>query len=408
MVNTSPLAVPEHAPQMRTLTIATLLLTVAVLAQGQAPAERPTGRSITGLPAVNFDADEGFGYGASVQYFDYGFTGASPYRFSLQPTVFFTTKGRRDALLFVDAPHILPAGWRFGGIAGQQRQLANPYYGIGNESPLDTNATKGANPYFYRYGRTILLASGDLQHAVGFPALRLLVGAGARRVTVTPVPYDSGTTLFAQQYGTALLPARDTRYLRAGLVVDTRDREIGTQSGTWSEVLLQSAGGSLGGDESYTRITGTIRQYVPLGPSVILAERVLMQTVRGSPSTSELSVVQSSFRDDEALGGATSVRGLPRNRYAGKGVAFSNTELRWSAAQFELRERSMQLILTAFLDAGRVWTDGLDFSQIATDLHVGYGGGAHVAVGPSFVVSADVGHSSQSRAAVYVGLGYLF
>jgi hypothetical protein len=384
------------------------LVLVAATAGAQQPAPRPTGHSLTGLPAVNFDADEGFGYGAALQYFDYGSGDALPYRFSLQPTVLITTRGRRDLLVFADAPHFLPGGWRFGGIAGQQRQLATPYYGIGNATVMDDNATTGPNPYFYRYGRSIILASGDFQHSLGFPALRILLGGGVRRVTATPVPYDSGTTLFAQQFGSTQLPSRDTRYLRAGIVVDTRDREIGTHSGTWSEILVQSAGGSFGGDESYTRITGNIRNFVPLGDDVTLAERVVLQTVRGSPSVSELSFVQSSFRDDEALGGATSVRGLPRNRYAGKGVAFGNAELRWSAARFHVLDRDTHLILSGFVDAGRVWADGLDVSQIVSDLHVGYGGGVHFAVGPSFVVSADVGHSSQSAAAVYIGLGYLF
>jgi hypothetical protein len=41
-------------------------------------------------------------------------------------------------------------------------------------------------------------------------------------------------------------------------------------------------------------------------------------------------------------------------------------------------------------------------------LHAGYGAGVRLAFGPSFVISTDVGHSSQSAAAVYIGLGYLF
>jgi hemolysin activation/secretion protein len=117
---------------------------------------------------------------------------------------------------------------------------------------------------------------------------------------------------------------------------------------------------------------------------------------------------QSSYRDDEALGGASSIRGIPRNRYVGKGVAYSNTELRWSAAQFSALGRSTRLVLTGFADVGRVWSNGLDLSTIASDLHVGYGGGVHLAIGPTFVVTGDVGHSSQSTAAIYLGLGYLF
>ena len=65
-------------------------------------------------------------------------------------------------------------------------------------------------------------------------------------------------------------------------------------------------------------------------------------------------------------------------------------------------------MLSSFVDAGRVWTESVKLSELASDLHVSYGGGARIAIGPSFVVASDVGHSSQSAAAVYLGLGYLF
>ena len=48
---------------MRALAIASLLVIVAVSAEAQQPTARPTGHSTTGLPALNYDADEGFGYG---------------------------------------------------------------------------------------------------------------------------------------------------------------------------------------------------------------------------------------------------------------------------------------------------------------------------------------------------------
>src|SRR5690242_6357355 len=56
----------------------------------------PRGRwEITGLPAINYDADEGLGYGAVVELYDYA-PGARPYRLTIQPTLFLTTQGRRD------------------------------------------------------------------------------------------------------------------------------------------------------------------------------------------------------------------------------------------------------------------------------------------------------------------------
>ena len=394
---------------MRKLAIVTLLFLLTPLhTNAQQPGPRPTGHSLIGLPAVNYDADEGFGYGVQLQYYDYGEKGVQPYRFSLQPTVFFTTRGRRDVTLFIDAPHFLPGGWRANAQLAREKQLTAPYYGIGNNTQSLESATKSPNPYFYRFGRTVLRANADFQHSLGVPALRVLAGVGSRQADVKTVPYDSGTTLLAQQTGSARLPRVDTRYARVGLVWDSRDHEIGPHTGNWSEILVQRAGRVLGGDQVFTRITGTVRQYVPLGDDVTLAERVVMQTTRGNPAVSEIFAVQSSFRDDEILGGATSLRGIPKNRYVGKGVAFANSELRWSATQFGLLGRPTRLILSGFVDAGRVWTDGLDLSSGFEQLHVGYGGGVRLAVGPTFVVAADVGHSSQSTAAIYVGIGYIY
>ncbi|MES2178540.1 MAG: BamA/TamA family outer membrane protein [Gemmatimonadota bacterium] len=392
---------------MRLSTLVLTLLILSSTAGAQSASPPPTGRSLTGLPALNFDADEGLGYGAILQFYDYG-TGVAPYRFSLQPTLFFTTKGRRDVVLFLDAPHLLPGDWRFGGSLARMQQLSTPYYGIGNATVTDSMLTKSPNPYYYRYGRTVLQANGDFQHQLGHRSVRMLAGIGSHNVVIDPVPYDSGTTLVAKQFGRAELPSRNTNYARLGLVLDTRDQEIGTHRGTWSELLVQRAGRVAGGDEVFTRVTGSVRQFVPLGADVTFAQRVVVQTVRGDPSFNELFVVQSSYRDDEALGGASSIRGIPRNRYAGKGIAFSNSELRWSAARFGLAGHDTRLVLSTFADAGRVWASGLDLSTIASDLHFGYGGGVHLAIGPSFVVTTDVGHSSQSTAAIYIGLGYLF
>jgi hemolysin activation/secretion protein len=130
--------------------------------------------------------------------------------------------------------------------------------------------------------------------------------------------------------------------------------------------------------------------------------------VVGDAPFDELSIVQSSFKQQEGLGGSTSIRGLPKDRYIGKGLALSNSELRWRASEFSFLARQSFLALSAFTDAGRVWANGLRLDQALDGLHVGYGGGARIGVGPSFIVAIDVGHSSQSAAAAYVGLGWLF
>lgn len=139
---------------MRNRLIAVLLLAFPTAHAAQTPpAASPTSWEISGIPAVNFNADEGFGYGVILHAFNYGTGGAKPYRYTLQPQVFLTTKRRRDVSLFFDAPHVLPGAWRWSGYLGRGQQLATPHYGIGNYSLYDERNELEPNPHFYEYGR---------------------------------------------------------------------------------------------------------------------------------------------------------------------------------------------------------------------------------------------------------------
>ena len=123
-------------------TVAAMLLTAPAVSPLNAQESlAPTGWEPAGLPALNYDSDEGFGYGVLFELYNYGDGGYSPYRFTLQPTVFLTTGGRRDFTLFFDAPHLLPEGWRIDAPLGSERQIASPYYGLGNTS-CTTNSWK--------------------------------------------------------------------------------------------------------------------------------------------------------------------------------------------------------------------------------------------------------------------------
>ena len=373
--------------------------TAAAQATSSPPAQR--GWQISGLPALNFNADEGFGYGVIAQAYNYGNGGAQPYAYLIEPLIFLTTKGRRDATVFFDAPHLLPGNWRWGGFVGREQQLATPYYGIGNTTPHDT-AIERLNPYYYRHGRTGVRLSTDLQRPF-MGALRVLVGAGIRTSKITQKPFDSTTLLLAQN---TPIPDMQATHVRAGLVFDTRDRETGPSHGQWDEVLLQRGGKILGGSYAFTRLTVTARSYVPVTSRIVFAERVTAQNLQGAVPFYELSTIQGSFADGEGLGGSGSLRGWPKNRFIGKGMAFANQELRWRVTDFSLRRRPAALVLSGFADVGRVWASGLSASGVFSDLHVGYGGGARLRYGQDFVVGVDVGHSKESGAAIYIGLGY--
>lgn len=396
---------------MKHVVSAALALAVAFPLDAQAPASKKHDRrwEVAGIPALNFDADEGFGYGAILELYNYGDGAVEPYAFTIQPNLLFTTGGRRDVSLFLDAPKLLPGGWRITATASREQQLATPYYGVGNQSVHDTAREAAPNNYYYRYGHVKRVLSADLQRKLPRLPIRVLGGARISTATLDAFPFDSGTTLLASELPASGEPMHGWwNAVRAGLVYDTRDREVGPRRGTWSDVLVQRYLPALGSERDYTRWTVTDRRYYPLGRAVVYAQRVLLQGASGDVPVHDLATVQTSFKGQEGLGGAKTVRGLPRNRYQGKGLLLVNSELRWRAADFRLLRAPSHLVLTTFADAGRVWAGNPRLGEVATGVHVGYGAGARLGMGDSFLIAVDVGRSSQVAAAPYIGLGYLF
>jgi len=378
-------------------------------------AEDQTGWEFTGLPAVNYDSDEGFGYGAILSIYNYGAGGFSPYRFTLRPLIYFTTEGRRDLTVFFDGPKLLPGGWRLTAFAGLEKHIATPYYGIGNDTPFVPENAEGDNPYYYRFGREKVVLRGTLQRHIGDLPLRFLLGAQLSHFDIDPIPKGEGTTLLAEEldlWAGEIMPIEDPggaqNTLRAGLIWDTRDRETGPRSGTWTSALMERADEVLGSAYTFTRWTLTDRRYFTLRDGLVLANRLVFQETTGDPPFYALSYVQSSFSAGEGLGGAGSLRGVLRNRYIGQGLFFWNAEVRWRFREVRFFGKPGHLAAIGFLDSGRVWAKGLELPGLFSDLHHGGGGGLRVGLGPNFVLAFDLARGSEAGTQTYIGLGYLF
>ena len=189
---------------------------------------------------------------------------------------------------------------------------------------------------------------------------------------------------------------------------DTRNREIAPQHGSYGDLLLQRVDG-LDDPLHYTRMTAIGRKYFPIASRLVLAHRALVQQTYGDVPLFDRATIQTSFKQQEGLGGSNSIRGLPKNRYVGKGMVFLNTDLRWRFSEFELRRKPAYLNLSLFYDVGRVWTESIRVDEIGSGLHSGYGTGLRLGLGPSFAVAFDVARSPESKSTqIYIGLGYPF
>ena len=135
---------------------------------------------------------------------------------------------------------------------------------------------------------------------------------GATRTEVEPLPKDAITTGGSEVIGDAgvpgwipeTIPGGWWNHGRTGVIWDTRDRETGPHRGTWSEVLVQVVPEFLGSESGYIRWTLVDRRYVPLGDRLTFANRIIVQDVRGDAPFYDLSIIQTSFKQREGLGGS--------------------------------------------------------------------------------------------------------
>jgi len=121
-----------------------------------------------------------------------------------------------------------------------------------------------------------------------------------------------------------------------------------TQAGTYHWVEAEWAGGSLGGDFTYTRVLGDLRGVLRLTPATTL----MLRGVAGTTTHGELPA-QKVF----PLGGPDGLRAHSFAQYQGEQVALIQAE--YIIGLWKLRTGAFEggLHAIVFADAGQAWTD---------------------------------------------------
>ena len=174
----------------------------------------------------------------------------------------------------------------------------------------------------------------NLQRAISDLPLRVLVGAGVTRTTIDSQPEDAVETLLRQDYAGGTIPHGWSNHLRGGLIWDTRDREAGPRWGTWTEILVQGVPEFLGSESGYLRWTFADRRYFPMGDRLTFANRFLIQDIDGVAPFYDQYIVQTSFKQQEGLGGAKTLRGGRRHFGGGEDTSGGAKTLRGGRRHF--------------------------------------------------------------------------
>ncbi len=373
-----------------------------------------------GLPIIAGNTDIGIQFGAAATITKF-YDDAAPYLWNIDVLLSASLKSdsegtrfiQQSHLLRIDAPALLGGMLRVDSRLSFERTVNAGYYGIGNatsELPA-AGQTFAGNHFQFLFeeakSRTIT------RWKVGWP-VDLLFGAIARYEL--PTVYDQS----ALAADGALVRGTQPTFLgtlSAGLAYDTRDSEFITHRGLYYQVGIGATVGSSLEGIHYGEAAAVLAHYLPLGDSIVLAERVVASFQFGEVPFYDLAS-GGVFEPQRLFGGENGVRGVPEGRYAGMIKAVSNTELRGTGPRFSLLKQRLRIGASIFVDVGRAWADWSFASPrdgSGVGLKYGIGAGLLLQWGEAAIFRLDVAYSPDAVAenpglpvGIYVSDGLAF
>ncbi len=183
----------------------------------------------------------------------------------------------------------------------------------------------------------------------------------------------------------------------AGVVLDTRDQELWTRRGVLAEAsLFASPELPSTSDFATWGANATVRGYLPVWGGASLALRGLAEFRGGDVPFFEWVSTEGLY-GGEGLGGATTLRGLARDRLAGPQKLLANVELRQPLALLEVFGRSLDVGAAVGTDAGWARQPGRAPVRAA-----GAFAGMRLLVDRAGGVRIDVGYAGQGPAVYFV------
>ena len=394
------------------------------------------------LPAISYDSDLGFQYGALVNLFDYGDgTNYPKYKHSLYLELSTYTKGTTIARVRYDSEHLIPNIRTTLDVAYVPDQMADFYGFNGYQSIYDDNLNESYRN-FYKNEKNTFRIKADFQGYFGESKFGWVAGYAFYNFKMDSVNIDKldlpavpGGDLFQKYKSWGLISQEEAdggsiNYLKAGFKYDSRDQLACPEKGIFTEAVIQSAPKFINEAFPHTKLAIIHRQYFSLAKDLQFAYRLDYQTTIGSnkvPYFAQPELITSFLiaASNQGLGGKSSVRGILRNRVVGDAVGFGNFELRYKFLRFEWLKQNFYLGTNVFFDSGLVLQPiEMDLSAVsATDratyfsnyesgkFHSAAGIGLKIGWNENFIISADYGkafNKQDGNSGMYIGLNYLF
>lgn len=394
------------------------------------------------LPAVSYDSDLGFQYGALVNLYLYGDGSKFPkYDHSLYMELSTYTKGRVIARMRYDSEFLIPKVRTTFDVTYVTDPISD-FYGFNGYQSIYDPVLEKTNKYLYKNSQYMFRAKADFQGNFNHSKFGWVAGYSYYHFNNDTVnnkqlglPY-TGESLFQKYYKDwSLINSNEVHggsinYLKIGLKYDSRDQLACPMKGIFTEAVIQSAPKFLNHDFPHTKLAVIHRQYFTLAKDLAFAYRLDYQMSLGNdpvPYYAQPLLITSYLVavTNQGLGGKSSVRGILRNRVIGDDVAFGNFEFRYKFLRFDLFKQNFYLGTNVFFDSGVILKPiDMNLSAVSTidkakyfsnfeagKFHSAAGIGLKVGWNENFVISAEFGKAfdkQDGNTGFYIGLNYLF
>ncbi len=383
------------------------------------------------LPAVSYNSDLGFQYGAMCDIYYYGDGSQYPeylHKFNIEASAY--TKGSSVFHFFYDSKYLFK-NIRTTFTASYLPDKMMDFYGFnGYMTPYQDDL----NASFYKINRDFFRTYLDFQGDI-YGNIKWAAGLGFYNYAISPVSIDKYVdeeSLYKLYLSEGILTEESSSgshlQLKLGLVHDTRDNEADPTKGFWSEIITTSSLDLFQNQNNdFVRLSVFHRGYIPVvNRALTFAYRVGYQGViaRDAPYYINQDIVTLFFKQtySEGLGGKNTIRGVLRNRVVGEGIAWANLELRWRFLPFNFIGQEWYCGINPFFDLGQVVQEYNPDKIMASDNELIYNGGAeslHTSVGigaklvmnQNFVLSAEFGkalNTQDGTNTLDVGVNYVF
>jgi outer membrane protein assembly factor BamA len=446
--------------------ILAFIVTVLVLSASAQEKKVKTGWRFGGaLPAVSYDTDLGFQYGALAEFFNYGDGSKYPdYLDHTYTEISHYTKGSGIYRFMYESNHLIPNVHMTSDLSYLPDQAShfygfNGYESVYNKDWMDDKLT--SPPYrtrmFYRFQRNQFRFKNDFQGLLSGEHFKWSAGFAFQDFKNSSVNIDKLNKgkdvklpsveeqpgLFERYQALGLISPNEANggwvnTVKGGVMWDSRDNRPNPMKGLWTEVGVEIAPKFMGNDWGFSRLYIIHRQYFTLiEKNLSFVYRLGYQSkLTGTvPFFYQSQVITSMLTGatNEGLGGSSTLRGVMRNRVIGDAFVMGNIELRWKPLYFKFLKQDWYLGLDGFYDFGRVtksiklpdnlqttfseiyptenFSDYFNLKSGAEKLHQSVGMSIMFAMNQNFVIAIDIGkalNEQDGNIGFTIGLNYLF